>query len=61
MKPFLNWTTEDPPIQVENVLLREYIYSLRRRIEVQAVFAEALTEELTRLRKQLAGIEEKTG
>jgi polyhydroxyalkanoate synthesis regulator phasin len=46
---------------VENVLLREYIYSLRRRIEVQAVFAEALTEELTRLRKQLAGIEEKTG
>ena len=61
MRPFLNWTTDDPPVQVENVLLREYIYSLRRRIEVQAVFAEALTEELTRLRKQLAGMEEKTG
>ena len=58
MKPFTGWSTEDPPIQVENLLLREYIYGLRRRIEVQGLLAEALTEELARLRTQQAGAEE---
>jgi len=42
MKP-ASFSTEDPPVPIENPILAEYILALRRRIEVQLAFIEQYT------------------
>ena len=45
MRP-ATYSTENPPVQIDNVELAEYIKSLRRRIEVQNDLLEALAKEV---------------
>jgi hypothetical protein len=40
------FSTEEPPVPVESLELREYIQALRRRIEVQNDLAESLAKEV---------------
>lgn len=39
-------STENPPVQIDNVELGEYVRGLRRRIEVQNDLMEALAKEV---------------
>jgi hypothetical protein len=45
-------STEDPPIPLEDLRLREYVYALRRRIEVQNILVESLHEEIQTLKTE---------
>ena len=45
-------STEDPPIPIEDLRLREYVFELRRRIEVQNVLLESLAEDAKRFKKE---------
>jgi len=47
------FSTEDPPVPVESLELREYIQALRRRIEVQNDLAVALAKELKEYREEV--------
>jgi hypothetical protein len=45
MRP-ATYSTENPPVQIDNIELAEYVKSLRRRIEVQNDLLEALAKEV---------------
>ncbi len=47
------FSTEDPPVRVENLELLEYIHGLRRRIEVQNDLAESLAKELRKCKEEI--------
>ena len=47
------FSTQEPPVPVENLELREYIQELRRRIEVQNDLAEALVKELRKYKEEV--------
>jgi hypothetical protein len=51
LRPAIN-STEDPPQPVEDLAMREYIFALRRRIEVQDCLVEALTEDVKALKDE---------
>lgn len=45
MKPAI-FTTDEPPAPIDDMLVKEYINELRRRIEVMNIQMEALVNEL---------------
>lgn len=47
------FSTQEPPVPVESLELREYIQELRRRIEVQNDLAESLVKELVKAREEI--------
>jgi hypothetical protein len=55
LRPAIN-STEDPPQPVEDLAMREYIFALRRRIEVQDCLVEALTEDVKALKDERDGL-----
>lgn len=57
MRPAIN-STDDPPVPITDVLLREYVYALRRRIEVSYDLLESLTEDVRRLRQERDGLQD---
>jgi ubiquinone biosynthesis protein UbiJ len=48
MRP-ATFSTENPPVQIENLELAEYVNALRRRIEVQNDQMEALAAQVHKL------------
>ena len=54
LRPAIN-STDDPPVPITDVLLREYVYALRRRIEVGNDLLEALTRDLMKLKQERDG------
>ena len=57
MRPAIN-STDDPPVPITDVLLREYVYALRRRIEVSNDLLEALTGDVRRLKQERDGLQD---
>lgn len=55
MKPATH-STDDPPVPIEDLLLREYVYGLRRRIEVQNCLMESLVKDNERLTAERNGL-----
>ena len=55
LRPAIN-STDDPPVPITDVLLREYVYALRRRIEVGNDLLEALTRDLMKLKQERDGL-----
>jgi hypothetical protein len=55
MRPAIN-TTDDPPIPIHDLQLREYVFELRRRIEVQNVLLETLAEQVRGLKQERDGL-----
>jgi hypothetical protein len=53
--PAIN-STDDPPISIHDLQLREYVFALRRRIEVQNVLLESLAEEIKGLKQERDGL-----
>jgi hypothetical protein len=51
-----DYTTADPPCLIDDLLLREYIYGLRRRIEVQNCLMESLVKDNERLTAERNGL-----
>lgn len=51
LRPAIN-STEDPPIPIEDLRLREYVFALRRRIEVAQDLMEALVQDIDRLKAE---------
>lgn len=47
------FSTQEPPVPVESLELREYINGLRRRIEVQNDLAESLAKELRKYKEEV--------
>jgi hypothetical protein len=47
------FSTEEPPVPVQCLELREYIQALRRRIEVQDDLAAALVKELRKQKDEV--------
>lgn len=45
MKPAI-FTTEEPPAPIDDMLVKEYVNELRRRIEILNIQIEALVNEL---------------
>jgi len=45
------FSTDEPPIDIVDITLKEYINSLRRRIEVQACQMDALAQQVNEARK----------
>jgi len=45
------FSTDEPPVDIVDVALQEYINSLRRRIEVQACQMDALAQQVDEARK----------
>jgi len=56
MRPAIN-STDDPPVPIKDLLLREYVYGLRRRIEVSQDLAESLVEDIRRLKQERDGLQ----
>lgn len=56
MRPAIN-STEDPPVPIEDLHLREYVFALRRRIEVGQDLMEALVHDVNRLRQEKEALE----
>ena len=56
MRPAIN-STDDPPVPITDVLLREYVYALRRRIEVGQDLLESLVEDIRRLKQERDGLQ----
>ena len=56
MRPAIH-STEDPPIPIEDLRLREYVYALRRRIEVAQDLMEALVQDIDRLKAEKASLQ----
>jgi hypothetical protein len=50
-------STEDPPVPIEDLRLREYVYALRRRIEVAQDLMEALVHDVSRLKQEKETLE----
>lgn len=57
MRPAIN-STDDPPIPIHDIQLREYVYALRRRIEVSNDLLEALTGDLRRMKQERDGLQD---
>ncbi len=57
MRPAIN-STDDPPVPITDVLLREYVYALRRRIEVGQDLMESLVEDIRRLKQERDGLQD---
>lgn len=57
MRPAIN-STDDPPVPIHDIQLREYVYALRRRIEVGQDLMEALTEDIRRLKQERDGLQD---
>lgn len=57
LRPAIN-STDDPPVPITDVLLREYVYALRRRIEVGNDLLEALTGDVRRLKQERDGLQD---
>lgn len=55
IRPAVN-STEDPPIPVHDLQLREYVFELRRRIEVQNTLLEVLATEIHGLKQERDGL-----
>ena len=55
LRPAIN-STDDPPVPITDVLLREYVYALRRRIEVGNDLLEALTRDLRGVKQERDGL-----
>ena len=53
--PAIN-STDDPPIPIHDLQLREYVFELRRRIEVQNVLLETLAEQVRGLKQERDGL-----
>jgi len=53
--PAIN-STDDPPIPIHDLQLREYVFALRRRIEVQNILLESLAEEVKGLKQERDGL-----
>jgi hypothetical protein len=51
LRPAIN-STADPPIPIEDLRLREYVFALRRRIEVGQDLMEALVQDIDRLKAE---------
>jgi len=45
------FSTDEPPIEITNIPLKEYINSLRRRIEVQNCQMDTLAQQVYEARK----------
>ena len=56
MRPAIN-STDDPPIPIHDLQLREYVFGLRRRIEVGNDLASALAEDIRRLKQERDGLQ----
>lgn len=56
LRPAIN-STDDPPVPITDILLREYVYALRRRIEVSNDLLEALTSDLKRVKQERDGLQ----
>lgn len=56
MRPAIN-STDDPPVPITDVLLREYVYALRRRIEVGQDLLESLVGDIRRLKQERDGLQ----
>jgi hypothetical protein len=52
MRP-ATFSTDNPPVQIDNVELAEYIKGLRRRIEVQNDQMEALAKEVVHFKNEV--------
>jgi hypothetical protein len=52
MRP-ATFSTENPPVQIDNVELAEYIKDLRRRIEVQNDLMESLAKEVVHFKNEV--------
>jgi len=57
LRPAIN-STDDPPVPITDVLLREYVYALRRRIEVSNDLLESLTGDIRRLKQERDGLQD---
>ena len=57
MRPAIN-STDDPPVPIHDIQLREYVYALRRRIEVSNDLLEALTGDLRRMKQERDGLQD---
>jgi len=57
LRPAIN-STDDPPVPITDVLLREYVYALRRRIEVGNDLLESLTGDIRRLKQERDGLQD---
>ena len=55
LRPAIN-STDDPPVPITDDLLREYVYALRRRIEVGNDLLEALTSDLRGVKQERDGL-----
>jgi peptidoglycan hydrolase CwlO-like protein len=53
MRP-ATFSTDNPPVQIENLELAEYVNALRRRIEVQNDQVDALAAQVHKLQKENA-------
>jgi len=52
MRP-ATFSTENPPAQIDNIELSEYVKGLRRRIEVQNDLLEALAKEVKKYKNEV--------
>ena len=52
MRP-ATFSTENPPAQIDNIELSEYVKGLRRRIEVQNDLLEALAKEVKKYKDEV--------
>lgn len=57
MRPAIN-STDDPPIPIHDLQLREYVFGLRRRIEVSQDLLEAVTDDLRRMKQERDGLQD---
>ena len=57
MRPAIN-STDDPPVPIHDIQLREYVFALRRRIEVSNDLLEALTGDIRRLKQERDGLQD---
>ena len=53
MRP-ATFSTDNPPVQIENLELAEYVNALRRRIEAQNDQMEALASQVHKLQRENA-------
>jgi hypothetical protein len=57
MRPAIN-STDDPPIPIHDLQLREYVFALRRRIEVGNDLMAALSDDIRRLKQERDGLQD---
>jgi len=52
MKPAI-FTTDEPPVHIDDIQVKEYILELRRRIEVMNVQMETLVRQLHSIKERV--------